>query len=216
MSVLGVIAIFFIHKLVNLFPIKRKIPPARQVATEEDKEKIDKIWESRYQNIPNKFFGHGCIEKFEHYISGTSKIEINSIEELCDWLLGCRYIPDPIKKGVRDHWSHPDEFEYERSGDCEDYALWTWRKLKEMRYHAEFTVGKWVHADGRIGTHAWVILYRGNDTYVLETTGKSRERIIKPIKQAKFEYIPFAAVDTQLRKKVYNGIVHWLRILASK
>jgi len=183
---------------------------------DEQDKKIRKLWEYRYQNIPNKFFGHGCEHPFSHYLSGHSKVKVDSLDQLCDWLLGFRYIPDRVKKGVRDHWSHPDEFEYERSGDCEDYALWAWRKLKEMRYDAEFTVGKWLHADGRVGTHAWVIVFSANERYLLETTGRSKDRMIKTMELAMTEYIPFAAIDTRLQKKVYMGIIYWLRVLASK
>ena len=183
---------------------------------ERVQQKLNRIWTWRFQNIPNKFYGHGCNYKFDHYISGESKIEIRDLDELCDWLLACTYIPDFIKKGMRDHWAHPDEFEFERSGDCEDFALWTWRKLKEMRIQADFTVGKWIHADGRIGTHAWVMINHVNGNIIFETTGRSKERMLKPFDHHKHEYIPFAAVDTDLRKKVYNGIVYWLSVLKEK
>ena len=178
--------------------------------------KLKRIWTWRFQNIPNKFYGHGCEHKFDHYLSGESKIEIRDLNELCEWLLGCTYIPDFIKKGVRDHWSHPDEFEYERTGDCEDFALWTWRRLKQMYVSADFTVGKWLHADGRVGTHAWVMFHHGGQYLIFETTGRSKERMLKPFDDHKHEYIPFAAVDTELRKKVYNGIIYWLSVISKK
>ena len=72
---------------------------------------INERWQFRVQNIPNKFFGHGCVHKFDHYISGESRVEINTLEELCHWLMECRYIPDPIKKAyeitgyIRMTWS---------------------------------------------------------------------------------------------------------------
>ena len=176
----------------------------------ETQKKLNHIWKWRYQNIPNKFFGHGCDYPFEHYISGESNVTINNLDELCTWLLGCKYIPDYIKKGQRDHWSHPDEFESERTGDCEDFALWAWRKLKDLHFDADFTVGKWIHENGRIGTHAWVIIRQIDGDLILETTGRSKERMLKPLLLHRHEYIPFAAVDTELRKKVYLGIIAWL------
>lgn len=200
-----------IYLFASYFQMIRKRDSSGQLLEQERvQKKLNNIWKWRFQNIPNKFFGHGCNHPFAHYISGESKVDIRNIDELCDWLLGCKYIPDYIKKGERDHWSHPDEFEYERSGDCEDFALWAWRKLKEMHFDADFTVGKWLHEDGRIGTHAWVIVSHIDGDLILETTGRSKERMLKPLLAHRHEYIPFAAVDTELRKKVYLGIIAWL------
>jgi len=91
-------------KKVNVSKLRKKTVSSR----------IEKIWKGRFQNIPNKFFGHGCNHKFEHYISGKSNVKIHDIDDLCEWLLTCKYIPDFIKHNERDHWSHPDEFEYEK------------------------------------------------------------------------------------------------------
>jgi predicted transglutaminase-like cysteine proteinase len=33
---------------------------------------------------------------------------------------------------------HPGAFERRRRGDCEDFALWAWRKLAEVGVDAEF------------------------------------------------------------------------------
>lgn len=166
-------------------------------------------WKSRHQNIPLKFFGHGCATNFASYLEQESHVEVNSLEDILDWLLGCQYVSDLSAQGVRDHWQHPVEFEQTRRGDCEDFALWAWRKLVELEFHAEFTVGKWIH-EGRIGTHAWVVFDYQDEVFILESTGSSRERMLKPVNQVMTEYVPFAAIDENLKKRVYNGIANWI------
>lgn len=176
---------------------------------DRQQRQIDKYWEFRNQNIPRKFFGHGCDNDFSHYLTGTSQHELPDLNAVKDWLLQCHYVSDRVGQSKRDHWLHPDEFDQHRAGDCEDSALWTWRQLMTLGYPAEFMVGKWLH-DGRIGTHAWVLFRQGEDAYVFETTARNPEKQIKPLEQAKMEYIPFASIDTNLGKKVYMGMVHWL------
>jgi len=60
------------------------------------------------------------------------------------------------------------------------------------------------------------MINRGDETLLLETTGRTKDRMLKKLNQAKSEYIPFASVDTELRKKVYLGIIHWISVLSKK
>lgn len=169
------------------------------------------LWEWRHQNIPLRFYGGGADRKFEDYFSGKSGVPVSTVGDVVEWLLGCDYVSDPQQFNKRDYWQHPVEFEKSRKGDCEDFALWTWRKLVELGHDAEFMVGKWIH-DGRVGTHAWVFLRHEGEEYVFETTGRTVERIIKPHEDVLDNYVPFAAVDRELRKKVYNGLTYWVTI----
>jgi len=167
------------------------------------------LWQSRFQNIPLKFYGGGAHHTFEHYFTRASNVEVRTIGDVMGWLLGCEYVSDLEQFNKRDHWQHPVDFEVTRRGDCEDFALWAWRKLVVLGHEAEFMVGKWIH-DGRIGTHAWVLLTYNGEKFVFESTGRAHERILRPFETTHTHYIPFAAIDNQLRKKVYNGIVHWI------
>lgn len=167
------------------------------------------LWKSKHQNLPLKFYGGGASRNFEYYFSGQSRVRVGSVRDIVEWLLGCEYVSDPEQFGKRDHWQHPVDFEKTRRGDCEDFALWAWRKLVELGHDAEFMVGKWLH-DGRVGTHAWVFLRHEGEQFVFESTGRSPERIIKLHDDEMDNYIPFASVDSQLRKKVYNGMLHWV------
>ena len=187
----------------------------RKSAKGSSKFDFNDSWKSRYQNIPLRFFGHGCTTDFSSYLKQDSQVQVGGLNDILDWLLGCQYVSDPSTQGVRDHWQHPVEFEQTRQGDCEDFALWAWRKLLELGYHAEFTVGKWIH-EGRIGTHAWVVFDYQDEVFILESTGSNRERMLKPVSQVMTEYVPFAAIDKDLKKKVYNGIANWILAMSKR
>ncbi|MDH5181483.1 MAG: transglutaminase-like cysteine peptidase [Gammaproteobacteria bacterium] len=166
-------------------------------------------WRGRHQNIPLRFYGGGCDKVFSHWLEGDSQVQVSSLDEIADWLVDCRYMSDLEHMGVRDHWQHPLMFEQLRTGDCEDFALWAWRKMIELGYECEFMVGKWLR-NGRAGTHAWIVYQQNDQIIIFETTGVSKDRMFKPLAQAAGEYIPFASVDHQVRKKVYPGIADWI------
>ena len=59
----------------------------------------------------------------------------------------------------------PEEFEQRRQGDCDDFALWTWRQLLALGHQARFVCGQ----SGRYGVgHAWVTFERDGRTYIVE------------------------------------------------
>lgn len=183
--------------------------PAQPFHDNAKKIQSEHLWNGRHQNIPLKFYGGGADRPFDYYFTGQSRVEVSSINDIITWLLGCEYVPDPVQFEKRDHWQHPVDFEKTRRGDCEDFALWAWRKLVELGHEAEFMVGKWVRGK-RIGTHAWVLLEHEGNRYLFESTGRTPARVLRPHKDAMQQYIPFASVDRNLRKKVYNGIAHWI------
>jgi len=68
--------------------------------------------------------------------------------------------------GRRDYWMPPEEFELRRRGDCEDFALWTWRQLMHLGYSARFVCGQ----SGRYGAgHAWVTFELEGRTFIVES-----------------------------------------------
>jgi len=51
-------------------------------------------------------------------------------------------------------------------GDCDDFALWSWRQLLEMKYPSRFVVG----SAGRYGDgHAWVTFEKDGKHFLLES-----------------------------------------------
>jgi hypothetical protein len=72
----------------------------------------------------------------------------------------------PSAFGQRDYWMLPQEFEERKKGDCDDFALWTWRQLLAMGYDARFVVGH----SGRYGSgHAWVTYTENGRTLLVES-----------------------------------------------
>lgn len=99
------------------------------------------------------------------FLSHPLKYWCSDFNELRQFLGTCKYISDKEQFGRRDYWQPPEDFEQTRTGDCEDFALWTWRQLLHMGYASRFVVG----SAGRYGTgHAWVTFEKDGKTYVLE------------------------------------------------
>jgi hypothetical protein len=99
------------------------------------------------------------------YVSHPLTVKCATMEEVRKFLTGCKYVSDEELFGKRDYWQPPEEFEKRKKGDCEDFALWTWRQLLEMGYDARFIGG----SAGRYGTgHAWVEFCQDGKWYLLE------------------------------------------------
>jgi hypothetical protein len=107
----------------------------------------------------------------------------------------------------RDWWQHPTSFEQLRRGDCEDFALWAWRKLVDIGVEAEFYVGRvqWGDETGLNRQHAWVV-YRVSDAdFLFEPAARSKQRMIRELSDAKGDYVPHFAVDRRLRTFAFGG-----------
>ena len=116
-------------------------------------------WKRLSLPVPIGAFGPGSRREFAHYFEGESRVRVESIDEIVEWLLTCQYMTDAIQFKQRDLWQHPVTFEQLRCGDCEDFALWAWRKLADIGIDAEFYVGRVVVDDepGVDRQHAWVV-----------------------------------------------------------
>ena len=100
------------------------------------------------------------------------------LAEVRNFLQGCRYVSDQIQFGRRDYWMPPEEFERRRRGDCDDFALWTWRQMMHLGYAARFVCGQ----SGRYGAgHAWVTIELHGRTHIVEAlaarTGQTFPRL---------------------------------------
>lgn len=99
------------------------------------------------------------------YVSQPLSTECRTIGDLRSFLITCKYVSDEDLFGKRDYWQPPDEFEKRRKGDCEDFALWTWRQLLAMGYDARFIGG----SAGRYGAgHAWVEYCKDGKWFLFE------------------------------------------------
>ena len=99
------------------------------------------------------------------YVTQPLTVRCHTFTDLREFLRTCRYVPDVEQFGTTDYWLPPEEFERRKQGDCEDFALWTWRQMLTMGYEARFVGG----SAGRYGVgHAWVTFRDGGRTFLLE------------------------------------------------
>ena len=102
----------------------------------------ESAWEGVPMRVPARLFGPGSEQPFAQYFEGESGVPVESIDDIVAWLQSCEYVTDLEQFNQRDFWQHPRAFEQLRRGDCEDFALWAWRKLAEVGIDAEFCVGR--------------------------------------------------------------------------
>jgi hypothetical protein len=99
------------------------------------------------------------------YLSHPLKTHCATIGDVRKFLSTCRAVSDKELFGKDEYWQPPEDFEKSKKGDCEDFALWTWRQFLAMGYDARFVVGR----HGRFGIgHAWVTFQKDGKCYLLE------------------------------------------------
>jgi len=99
------------------------------------------------------------------YVSKPLTVKCGTMREVREFLVTCQYVSDKELFGKDDYWQAPEEFETRKKGDCEDFALWTWRQLVNMGYDARFIGG----SCGRYGEgHAWVEYCQNGEWFLLE------------------------------------------------
>jgi hypothetical protein len=99
------------------------------------------------------------------YISQPLSVKCRTMADVRRFLMECKYVSDKELFDKDDYWQPPEEFEKRKKGDCEDFALWTWRQLLSMGYEARFIGG----SCGRYGDgHAWIEYLKHGKWYLLE------------------------------------------------
>jgi hypothetical protein len=167
---------------------------------------VDDAWEQWEQRIPSKQFGSGCIRDWPWFFEGQSTVKVKSVEEVCRWLSECCYAHDKTVFNESDFWQHPVTFETTRKGDCEDHALWAWRKLTELGYRAEFVRGRYF--DGRDlhrTAHAAVIFEQHGRRYFLDTVAKGGRKMVMTVITARALFCPECSVDSSFKTYRYSG-----------
>jgi len=99
------------------------------------------------------------------YVIHPLSVQCSDLDDLQHFLKQCRYVSDIKQFDKIDYWMPPDDFEEKKKGDCEDFALWTWRQLMAMGYDSRFVLGR----SGRYGYgHAWVTFTEDGRTFLVE------------------------------------------------
>lgn len=169
-------------------------------------ERADR-WECIEYPVPHQLLGSGARQDLSWYFSGESTVAVHHFEEICDFLLGCTYMSDPALFQEPDFWQHPTTFEHTRKGDCEDHALWVWRKLRELGHAAHLVTGSCGLEGLDPNGHAWVVFEANDELLLLESTAKKRSSLVRPLAEVRHYYNPYASVDHDLRMFVYAGLV---------
>jgi len=105
------------------------------------------------------------------FLSHHLAVHCADTEEVRRFLCSCRYVSDEKLFGKQDYWQPPEEFEKLKAGDCEDFSLWTWRQLLEMRLDCRIVFGR----HGRYGIgHSWVMFFEDGRCYLVEPQARFR------------------------------------------
>jgi hypothetical protein len=156
---------------------------------------------------PVHVFGPGARQDFAWYFHGQSSVDVRHVADMLAWLRECEYVSDEDAYQVTDFWLHPSAFELQRRGDCEDFALWAWRKLVELGFDAEFVVGYATAGPAAGRRHAWVVFRDGEHEYLLEPCQRTAEHALQPLPAVRANYVPEYGVDAQRRRFTFAGYV---------
>jgi hypothetical protein len=166
----------------------------------------DSPWQRVPMTVPTTAFGPGSRWQFPHYFEGTSGVRVTSIDDIVDWLGRCEYVSDAEQFHQPDVWQEPCAFEQRQRGDCEDFALWAWRKLTEIGVDAEFYVGRVIcGAERAARQHAWIVYRAEREQILFEPAARDRQQMIQPLAAVKDAYVPHFAVDRRFVTSAFVG-----------
>jgi len=172
---------------------------------------LDDPWERLAYRVPVRSYGLGAKHDFGWYFEGETSVTVATLEDVQDWLIACSYVRDPELFHEEDFWQHPTTFERLRQGDCEDHALWAWRKLVELGYDADLVSGRCLPWDPKVAGadrgHVWVVFRKDGDAYLFESVAKSRDRMIRPLSDVAVKYRPEFGVDRSRQRFAFNGFL---------
>lgn len=192
------------HPMLRRFIYRLLTPVLRQLLR---RDPITDPWERVDAAFPLKLLGPAARYDFDWYFEGESTVPVGSVYELRSWLRGCRYISDAALFHERDYWQHPRTFEQLKRGDCEDFALWAWRKLVELGIDADLVVGRREPPTTPGSGHAWIIFRRDGATYVMEPTNARHESWIRPLDEVRDRYEPHFGITAARERYTFAG---WL------
>jgi hypothetical protein len=168
-------------------------------------------WERLPFDAPLAAYGDGARRDFSWVFEGESAVEVASLADILEWLEGCEYISDPHLFQEADFWQHPRTFEHIRRGDCEDYALWAWRKMVELEMDAELVIGRRVPPASENSRHAWIVFRQHGVEFLFEPVTRDRAAAIRPLEEVRDDYIPEFGVTATRRRFSFAGHAYFLQ-----
>ncbi len=171
----------------------------------------DNTWQKYACRVPLHVYGAGSRRCFSWYLDGAVDSGTMEIEEMKNWLSRCQYMADSELFDQRDVWQHPITFERLRRGDCEDYSLWTWRKLIENGIEAEFCAGWSIQPGEEYRGHTWVMFKEDNQQFLFDPVARNQHCMVQPLEEVADWYVPQVSVNGRLNQFVYGGYYDSLR-----
>jgi hypothetical protein len=168
-------------------------------------------WERLPYEAPLVMFGEGARHGFDWVFDGECGVHVASLDEITAWLAECRYESDTTLFHESDYWQHPATFEQLRRGDCEDFALWAWRKMVELRMDADLVIGRRVPPGSENSRHAWILFREGGEEYVFEPVIRDRAMAIRRVTHVREAYIPEFGVSVERRRFYFAGYAYFLQ-----
>jgi transglutaminase-like cysteine proteinase BTLCP len=168
-------------------------------------------WQRLPYEAPLAMFGDGARHGFDWVFEGDSRVAVTTLEDVLDWLATCQYETDSSLFRESDYWQHPHTFEELRRGDCEDFALWAWRKLVELGVDADLVIGRRVPPGSENSRHAWVVFRDGGNEFVLEPIARERAAAVRAVSSVRGEYIPEFGVARDRRRFFFAGYAYFLQ-----
>jgi hypothetical protein len=99
------------------------------------------------------------------YVSQPLAVHCQSVGEIREFLMGCKYVSDKELFDRDEYWQPPEDFEKRKKGDCEDFSFWTWRQLMDLGFDARVVFGR----RGKYGGgHAWVQFFQDGKWFLVE------------------------------------------------
>ena len=171
----------------------------------------DSPWDRVPIEVPAAAFGPGSRCQFSRYFQGTSRVAVASIDDIVEWLSTCEYASDLEQFHEADCWQEPCAFEQRQRGDCEDFALWTWRKLVELGVDADLVIGRRVPPGSENSRHAWILFRDAEDEFLFEPIVRDRPEAIRRLATVRSEYIPEFGVARDRSRFLFAGYAYFLQ-----
>lgn len=168
-------------------------------------------WERLPYEAPLAMFGDGARHGFDWVFEGESGVAVTSVDDVVAWLGECRYESDASLFHESDYWQHPATFEQLRRGDCEDFALWAWRKMVELGIDADLVIGRRVPPGSENSRHAWILFRDAEGEFLFEPVVADRVNAIQRVSTVRAEYIPEFGVSGARRRFFFAGYAYFLQ-----
>lgn len=168
-------------------------------------------WKRLPYEAPLSAFGDGARHGFDWVFEGESAIAVSTFDDVIEWLAGCAYVSDAHLFQEADFWQHPRTFEQLRRGDCEDFALWAWRKMVELRMDADLVIGRRVPPRTADSRHAWILFRQGGAEFVFEPACADRALAVRAVAAVHDAYIPEFGVTAARQRFLFAGYAYFLQ-----